>query len=101
MKVDTKTLRAIYDRTSGYCHVCQKKLSLGNYGCFGEKGCWEIEHSNARANGGSNRISNLYAACISCNRQKSTYTTRTARRHNGTRRAPLSRQKRKDAKVGN
>ncbi|WP_459573867.1 HNH endonuclease, partial [Cupriavidus sp. 8B] len=29
----------------------------------------EIEHIDARANGGSNRVSNLTLACVPCNRK--------------------------------
>ncbi|HZW06078.1 MAG TPA: HNH endonuclease, partial [Phycisphaerales bacterium] len=60
-------LTAIYDRTSGYCHLCGKKLALTNYAAHGHKGAWEVEHSVPRACGGSDRLNNLYAAHISCN----------------------------------
>jgi len=90
MKSDSQRLRAIYDRTSGYCHICHKKLAFTNYGNFDQRGAWEIEHSVPRALGGSDRLSNLYAACISCNRQKQHVSTRTARGWNGHTRAPFS-----------
>ena len=94
-------LNAIYDRTSGYCHICGKKLAFKNYGRYGQRGAWEIEHSLARINGGTDRLSNLYAACISCNRGKQHFTTRTARRWNGRTRAPLSVSRRKRARLEN
>jgi len=94
-------LRKIYDRTSGCCHICHKKLALKNYGKFGERGAWEIEHSNPRANGGTDRSNNLYAACIPCNRSKGANTTRAARLRHGKTRAPLCVEKRKTAKLVN
>ena len=97
MQFTTDDLEWIYDRTSGYCHICHKKLSFVNYGCYGD-GAWEVEHSNPRACGGSDRLCNLFAACISCNRSKGRCTTRTARRRNGKTRSPLNRQSRRSAK---
>jgi hypothetical protein len=98
MRYTDEKLSAIYDRTSGYCHICHKKLSFQNYGKHGKKGAWQVEHSRARAKDGSDRTGNLYPACIDCNLEKSTATTRTARAWHGTSRAPLSRQRRRDAK---
>ena len=72
-------LDAIYDRTSGYCHICRKKLAFKNYGKLGQRGAWEVEHSRAQAKGGTDRLNNLYPACITCNRRKGTRTTRTLR----------------------
>lgn len=92
-------ISAIYDRTSGYCHICGNKVSFQNYGILGARGAWEIEHSRARARGGTNHGNNLYAACTPCNRKKShIWSTRTARAWNGQARAPLSRAKRAEAK---
>ena len=101
MNVTAARRNAIYDRTSGYCHVCGKRLSFVNYGRFGRRGAWEIEHSVARVNGGTDRLCNLYAACISCNRKKQHFTTRTARRWNGRSRAPLSVTRRRQAHWNN
>src|SRR5712692_165725 len=98
MPYTDEKLSAIYDRTSGYRHICHKKLSFQNYGKHGNKGAWQVEHSRARAKGGTDRASNLYPACIDCNLEKSTATTSTARAWHGTRRAPLSRQRRRAAK---
>jgi hypothetical protein len=78
MKISEQNLNAVYDRTSGYCHICGKKLSFCNYGLHGRRGAWEIEHSLARFNGGSDSLCNLYPACIGCNRRKRHFTTRTA-----------------------
>lgn len=46
-------------------------------------------------------MNNLFAACIDCNHGKSNMTTRTARGWNGKSRAPLSPEKRKQAKAEN
>lgn len=94
-------LRRIYDRTSGYCHICRKKLAFKNYGRSAERAPWEVEHSNPRACGGTDRYSNLYAACISCNRSKGAASTACVRREHGRTRAPLSRDARTSAKTGN
>lgn len=94
-------LSTIYDRTSGRCHICRKQLAFRNYGQPGNRGAWEVEHSRPRAKGGTDRLNNLYAAHISCNRSKGTRTTRTARRQHGRTRAPLSVTKRKEAKRSN
>ena len=97
MKYPKDLLDRIYDRTSGYCHICHKKLSRRNYAQYGERGAWEVDHSNARCNGGSDHCNNLFAACISCNREKGDATTIAARGWNGKKRAPLSPDKRKAA----
>lgn len=49
--------------------------------------------------GGTDRLNNLYPACIDCNLDKGTRTTRTARGWHGRRKAPLSREKRRQAKT--
>jgi hypothetical protein len=92
-------LNTIYDRTSGYCHICWRKVCFSNYGIVGARGAWEIEHSRPRARGGTNHGNNLYAACIPCNREKGhRRPTRTVRGWNSQKRAPLSRAKRAEAK---
>ena len=101
MKVIAAKLSDIYERTSGYCHLCGKKLAFTNYARFGRRGAWEIEHSVARVNGGTDWLCNLYAACISCNRSKQHVTTRTARRCNDRTRAPLSFTRRRQERLSN
>ena len=78
-----------------------QKLCFNNHGQIGRKGAWEVEHSNARCNGGSDRLCNLYAAHITCNRQKGAGTTRTARGWHGRTKAPLSKTKKAEAQSGN
>jgi hypothetical protein len=101
MSYDNATLQKIYDRTTGYCHICKKKLSFSNYGRIDEKGAWEIEHSHPRSKGGSDRLNNLYASCISCNRSKGTHTTQSARSWHNRTKAPLSKSQREKAKCSN
>jgi len=101
MSRSEQELRKIYDRTSGYCHICHKKLAFKNYALHGERAAWEIEHSNPRAKGGTDGRNNLYAACIRCNRSKGANSTRAARSRHGKVRAPLSAKKRKTAKLVN
>ena len=93
MRYSNEQLNAIFDRTDGYCHICGRKLCFSNYGQWGKRGAWEVEHSNPRCNGGSDRLCNLYAAHISCNREKGAITTRTARGWNERTKAPLSKAK--------
>jgi 5-methylcytosine-specific restriction endonuclease McrA len=91
-------LREIYDRTSGYCHLCGQKVYFTNYAKPGSRGAWEVEHSHARAHGGTERINNKYPAHIDCNRDKGIVTTRAARARHGRTKAPLSRERRAAAK---
>ena len=101
MKFSNDRLNDIYDRTSGYCHICRKKLAFKNYAAFGAHGAWEIEHSTPQAKGGTHRLNNLYAACISCNRSKGKASTRSARGTHGETAAPLSVSKRRSARSAN
>lgn len=101
MAFNEEELRRIYERTSGYCHICHKKLAFKNYGKVVARASREVEHSNPQAKGGTNRLNNLYPACISCNRSKGATSTVSARAKNGKSRAPLSVEKRKEVKAGN
>jgi len=101
MAYTDEKLSAIYDRTSGYCHICGKKLAFANYGRIGARGAWEVEHSVPRVSGGTDRLNNLYAACITCNREKRDGSTRAARGRNGLTRAPLSRSRRAQQRATN
>lgn len=101
MAFDKYQLTRIYKRTSGYCHLCHAKLSVENYGKGGRRGAWHVEHSVPRSRGGTDHTNNLFPACMKCNWDKSNMTTRTARGWNGKRRAPLSPQRRRQAKSEN
>ena len=94
-------LSLVFDRTDGNCHLCWRKLCFQNYGRLSRRGAWEVEHSNPRCHGGSNRLSNLYAAHIICNREKGSRATRTARAWNGRTKAPLSRLRRQEIRSEN
>jgi hypothetical protein len=92
---------AIFERTDGRCHLCFARLAFSNYAQLGTRGAWEVEHSNPRANGGTERLNNLYAACILCNRSKGTRATRVVRGWRGHRAAPLSTAKREALRTRN
>lgn len=94
-------LEAIFDRSGGDCHLCGKQLAFGNYACHGSRGAWEVDHSRARARGGSDYQRNLRPACISCNRSKQASCSRSTRRTNGMSRSPLSHSKRRQARAEN
>lgn len=81
--MDKQRLQKIYDKTGGYCHLCNKKLSRTSYGVHGAKGAWHVDHSVAKANGGTHHMNNLYPACISCNIEKGTLHKNTIRKRKG------------------
>ncbi len=101
MRFNHQQLEKIFHRTSGYCHICHQSLNFNHYAARGRQGAWEVEHSNPQAKGGTHRLNNLYAACISCNRAKGTKSTRSARACHHKKRAPMSVAKRKKAKITN
>ena len=70
MNFDQSQLRIIYNKTEGYCTYCGKKLSFSNYGKYEYRMAWEIDHSKAKAKGGTNYFRNLQPSCIPCNRNK-------------------------------
>lgn len=81
--MDIERIHKIYDKTGGYCHLCNKKLSRSNYGVHGAKGSWQVDHSKAKANGGTHHMNNLFPACISCNIEKGTLHKNTIRKRKG------------------
>lgn len=101
MAFNEAKLNQIYDRTSGRCHICHKKLAFKNYGTVEARAAWEVEHSVPQAKGGTDHLNNLYPACISCNRSKGSSSTISARSKHGKSRAPLSGDKSKKARAGN
>ena len=101
MAYDLESRRKIFDRADGNCHICHRKLSFANYGIDGAKGAWHVEHSKPRSKGGTDHGNNLYPAHISCNLEKSDFTTRTARAWHGTKKAPLSKAKKQKIREGN
>ena len=89
MQYDHETLRRIFDKTAGRCHLCGEAIGPRSYGVTDSPLGWEVEHSHARANGGTDHPNNLYPAHITCNREKGTTSTRTARSWHDRQRAPL------------
>lgn len=96
MSYSKDRLRKIFDSTSGKCHLCHGKLTFDSYGVK-----WEVDHSRARSEGGTDHLNNLYPACTSCNRSKQAQAAAAARQTNGVRRRPLSKSQRKTAKTQN
>lgn len=96
--MEKERLRMIFRKTDGFCHICHRKLIFANHGISGANGAWHIEHSKARANGGTDHLNNLFPACILCNIEKGTLNTKIIRLRYGTTRAPLSRRKKAYAK---
>lgn len=90
MSFDDDTLDRIYRRTRGQCHMCRKSLARKNYGQYGERGAWEVDHSQARSQGGTDHLNNLRPACISCNRSKGASSSRSKREKHGYSREPYS-----------
>lgn len=74
MGFSEEQLNDIYDKTGGYCEYCGKKIASVNYGKVGERGAWEVDHSNPKSRGGTDYQRNLVPACIPCNRDKSDRT---------------------------
>ena len=87
---DVERRREIYKKTNGRCHLCGWRIALRNYGVEGARGAWEVDHSVPRAEGGTDRLNNLFPAHISCNRSKQDASSRSERRENGRTRAPMS-----------
>jgi len=94
-------LERVFDRTDGRCHICYRRVAWKNYAVLGARGAWEVDHSVPRAFGGTDRITNLLPAHISCNRSKQAGSSRSARGQHGRRRAPLSGNGRQVACVRN
>lgn len=94
-------LTDIFERTDSCPHLCFARLAFSNYGRLRTRGAWKVEHSNPRANGGTDRLNNLYAACIVCNRSKRTRATRMVRGWRGYRAAPFSTAKREALRTPN
>jgi len=101
MQYDTNKLNSIYDKTDGCCHICHKKLAFSNYGIYGAKGSWHVDHSVPRAKGGSNHQNNLYPACIPCNLGKNSSRNNTIRSFYGNSRAPYSKDKKRKIREQN
>jgi len=87
---DEATRRAVFEKSSGRCHLCGTPIAYTNYGNHGARGAWEIDHSRPRAQGGTDHGNNLYAAHTDCNRSKQARSSASVRRENGLQRPPMS-----------
>ena len=70
----------IFEKAGGKCAYCGKKLCYQNYGIYGGRAGWHIDHGRARSKDGTDHLNNLFAACITCNLQKSDAGSATFRR---------------------
>jgi len=80
MNLSAEERIAIFERTDGRCYYCKKQLAYDNYGKIGARGSWEFDHKIPRSQGGSDEPSNLVAACVGCNRDKSDLSAVSYRR---------------------
>jgi len=71
MGYDEDRLNMIFNKTGGFCRHCQKQLSWNSYGSRDSRGGWEVDHSHARASGGTDNLRNLWPLCWNCNLDKS------------------------------
>ena len=60
----------VFDYGRGKCACCRKQLAFSNYGEFGTRAAWEIDHRVPLSKGGSDNLRNLQPMCIPCNRAK-------------------------------
>ena len=74
MGYSDEDLNDIYDKTSGYCYYCGKKIDWSNYGDPDSKGSWEVDHKIPVSRGGGDSYGNLVPACTDCNRDKGDLT---------------------------
>ena len=66
-----KSLKIIFDKTSGHCHFCGDPLILKKYGCADIddlEGAWETDHIIQKGKGGAKQAENCLPACVRCNR---------------------------------
>lgn len=89
-KYDDVTLRAIYAKTYGRCHLCWKPIAFSNYGLHEARGGWEVDHSVPLSAGGTDHLNNLFPSHTTCNRSKQAASSLAARRVHGKTRAPMS-----------
>jgi len=61
---------AVFNKTNGLCRHCRTELVLENYGSRHDEGGWEVDHSNPKANGGTDLSRNLFPLCWQCNVEK-------------------------------
>ena len=96
MTYSQQELNAIFEKTNGRCHICRGILARKNYSIVRTLGAWEVDHSIPQAEGGTDCFSNLFPACIVCNRSKQHSSTKTARGKHNFHSSPLSKKKKTD-----
>jgi len=64
-------LSEIFEKNNGLCRHCGKQLAFDNYGKYGTRGAWHVDHSVPISKGGTDNLRNLWALCIGCNLDKS------------------------------
>ena len=101
MGYDKDQLDRIFHSTAGRCHLCHGRLARKNYGADGKRGAWEVDHSVARARGGSDHGNNLKPAHVACNRSKQEADNRAIRSAHGYTRSPRSTKEIKSRKTRN
>jgi 5-methylcytosine-specific restriction endonuclease McrA len=67
---DHEVKKAVFNKFKGKCRYCEKQLSFNNYGLNNHRGAWQVDHSRSKANGGTDHMNNLFAACVDCNQDK-------------------------------
>jgi 5-methylcytosine-specific restriction endonuclease McrA len=87
-------LSAIYDRGRGNATCATSSSTTATTAA-------EAAGGRGIANGGTDHGNNLKPACIRCNEDKSTTTSRTARRRNGRKKAPFSPERYEREKASN
>jgi hypothetical protein len=104
MSYSEEERRRVFKRTDGRCHLCWRPIDLEKYGAVGDPRGWEFDHSQPRAEGGSDHPNNRYPAHPSCNRSKGSTSSRKYRKEKGYSGPPLSesrkQKKERDQKIG-
>lgn len=76
MSYSDDRLNDVYDKNDGKCWHCGMQLAFTNYGQYGAREAWEVDHSIPICEGGTDHLNNLVPACIRCNREKGALHTR-------------------------
>ncbi|MGH2397006.1 MAG: HNH endonuclease [bacterium] len=69
-RYDEGTLRAVFAKTNGRCHLCWRQIAFSNYAIHEARGGWEVDHSVPVSEGGTDHLNNLLPAHTSWGRIK-------------------------------